>query len=59
LLIGGAAFRWLFLHAQFTELLTIMYSSAANYVTNEGIVAIELMPVPKIDARKSDWTRGD
>lgn len=34
-----------------------MYSNAANYVTDEGIIAIELMPVPKIDARKSDWTK--
>jgi hypothetical protein len=34
-----------------------MYSSAVNYVTDEGIIAIELMFVPKTDARKSDWTR--
>lgn len=34
-----------------------MYSSAVNYVTDEGIIAIELMFVPKTDARKFDWTR--
>lgn len=34
-----------------------MHSSASNYIRNEGLIDIHLMPIPKFDPQKADWTK--
>ena len=34
-----------------------LYSSASNYVDNEGLINVEKMTNPIIDKTKSDWTK--
>ena len=59
--LNRAAFRYIHMNPVRAKLVAkashYLYSSASNYVDNEGLINVEKMTNPIIDKAKNDWTK--